>query len=91
MVNKQEEIREGLFMVLFPHAPSDRAGGDETVGKVLKYLHSKDVAIKVEGGTEPPVAWTMPSAVTPSQARVVVKAFRKAYTGYVATEPLIKE
>ena len=47
MTTKQEEIREGIFKVLFPYSNADHYTGDETVQKVLEHLHSQGVVIKV--------------------------------------------
>ncbi len=47
-MSKQDIIREGLFKVLFPHSNADHYTGDETVQKVLRYLHSEGVVLKVE-------------------------------------------
>ncbi len=82
----REEIREGLFKVLFPHSNADHYTGDETVQKVLDYLHSQGVVIKVERKLPFVSGFT---DIEPEELDKVVDAFRDAYAGYVATIPLI--
>lgn len=45
-MSKQEEIRKGLFEVLFPYADSHDAGQDSTVDSAMRYLHSQDVGFR---------------------------------------------
>ena len=49
----REEIREGVFKVLFPHSNADHYTGDGTVQKVLEYLHSQGVVLKGERAKSP--------------------------------------
>ena len=87
MATKQDIIREGLFKVLFPHSNADHYTGDPTVQKVLEYIHSRGVVLKVERelpklyDDEHPDGFSLPIWCT--------EAYKRA--GYVATEPLIEK
>ena len=82
LLTKQEEIREGIFKVLFPYSNADHYTGDETVQKVLEHLHSQGVVIKVE--RELPIEVECESGVFEYLADSEVSRFP-------AVEPLIKE
>ena len=97
-MTKQEEVKEGVQELI------DKCYGSRNpdypkliifrpqkfLNELFPYLHSQGVVIKTEREL-PKVEWTLTGIETPSQAQKISKAFRKAYAGYVAVEPLIKE
>ncbi len=83
----REEIREGIFKVLFPYSNADHYTGDGTVQKVLDYLHSEGVVIKVD--RELPEDLDVWKETRRGGYFIGSEALEEA--GYVAVEPLIEE
>ncbi len=92
----REKIREGIDKVIQHWSPLSSVSanwaplyGGASVGQdVQLYLHSQGVVIKVDREL-PTVAYTITAAVTLDESMVIEKAYRKAYAGYAAVEPLI--
>ena len=78
-MTKQEEIREGLYMAMLAMAPTEELYGK--VDRILSYLHSQGVVIKVD--RELPDRTLM--GVSYRKMRRILNA------GYVAVKPLIGE
>ena len=96
VVTKREKIREGIVKVLFPYSNANHFTGDETVQKVIEYLHSEDVVIKV--GQKPPENPYCTSATKDGGDDIAfgkMVGFSRCLgilnDKYAAIEPLIKE
>jgi len=81
-MSKQEEIREGIQDLIFEAQSWEDYTNEEMVDKILKYLHSQGVVIKVEC---PDCAWSRFG----EESVGMTPCSRCDSTGYVI-EPLIK-
>ncbi|KKN78497.1 hypothetical protein LCGC14_0350290 [marine sediment metagenome] len=93
----REEIREGIARTYFSHRFAGDVSFDEVSDECYAFadvdmanLHSQGVVIKVKGEL-PQVEITYTGWLTPSQITEIGAAYRKAYAGFGAFEPLIKE
>lgn len=98
-MTKQEKIREGMAKLedyncsgcTLPQTISCEhpcVAQYQQADEKLHYIHSQGGAIKVESQL-PTVSWTLSGQNAPSQAECISRAFRQAYAGRVAVEPLI--
>ncbi len=97
-MTKQEEIKEEIQRLIGEKLTAlmpDRftmpfsLNGEQLAGRIIQYLHSQGVVIKVD--KSPVIQFDLTGHMTPSEVSKIGNAYRKAYTGYVAVEPLIKE
>ena len=80
-MTKQKKMRKGVALLINLEA-SDEVK-DRIANAIIRYLDSEGVVLKVEREL-PVVQWNMTGADTPSQAKKIGEAFRKAYADYVA-------
>lgn len=88
-MTKQEEIREGMVALFHEMGLGETIDSETFQQRILFYLHSQGVVIKVEREL-PKVRYTV-KVYDNTDSRNIGYAFRKAYeqAGYVATEPLV--
>ena len=86
-MTKQEEIREGLYRIIIKqdYSPLEQFDWEwDLVGKLVQYLHSKDVVFKVNK--------CLPEIPRKDIIHIILERDRQILkAGYTATESLIKE
>jgi len=89
-MTKREEIREGIKRIVAVWEESD---GNTTRGiddRILEYLHSQGVVIKVERELKMPEYWAGEWYIDENGNKQTLED-AVGDAGYVAVEPLIKE
>lgn len=92
-MNKQEEIKKAHLITIVTDHAFYRRTEEDTVNRILSYLHSQGVVIKVERELPEVPLWAIRDGIEIKSADIVYKLALQDMlrAGYVATEPLIKE